>query len=237
MKAYRIFSPAPIETNPIFRADLPIPEPGPGQVRIRVRACGVCHTDLHIAEGEIHPPVFPVTLGHQVVGLVDTIGPGSGARVGVPWLHWACGICEFCRRGEENLCPDARFTGFSVDGGYAEYMLADVRYLLPIPGGISDEQAAPLLCAGIVGYRALKKAEIRPGERVGLLGFGASAHLCLQILRGWGCEVLVFTRSKLHQDHARELGAVWAGCLRWLSSSCRWCSRSFRSSLRGTCSS
>jgi propanol-preferring alcohol dehydrogenase len=220
MKSYRLFSPTPIETQPITRAEMPVPEPGPGQVRIRVRACGVCHTDLHTAEGEIHPPALPVTPGHQVVGVVDAIGPAGaqhcststmGMSVGVPWLHSACGTCEFCQRGEENLCPNAKFTGFSVDGGYAESMLADARYVLPIPDGISDEQAAPLLCAGIVGYRALKRAEIRPGERVGLFGFGASAHLCLQVLIGWGCEVSVFTRSQLHQDHARELGAVWAG--------------------------
>jgi propanol-preferring alcohol dehydrogenase len=131
--------------------------------------------------------------------------------VGVPWLHWADGTCEFCKRGQENLCPGAKFTGFDVDGGYAEYMLADARYVLPLPEGLSDEQAAPLLCAGIVGYRSLKLADIQPGERVGLFGFGAAAHLSIQVLTGWGCEVHAFTRSKAHQDHARELGAAWAG--------------------------
>ena len=134
-----------------------------------------------------------------------------GQRVGIPWLHSACGECEYCQRGQENLCPNAKFTGFHVNGGFAEYMLADARYLLPIPTGISDEQAAPLLCAGIVGYRALKRAEIEPGERVGLFGFGASAHLMIQVLRYWGCEVAVYTRSAGHQHHARDLGAVWAG--------------------------
>lgn len=225
MNAYRLFSPAPIETKPLLPVDLPIPEPGPGQVRIKVSVCGVCHTDLHIVEGDILPPKYPVTPGHQVVGTIDAVAPsppaplpewerGAGAsagmRVGIPWLHWACGECNFCQRGMENLCPNAQFTGFSVDGGYAEYMLADARYVLPIPDQISDEQAAPLLCAGIVGYQALKRAEIQPGERVGLFGFGASAHLCLQVLRYWGCEVHVFTRSKAHQQHALELGAVQA---------------------------
>jgi len=185
-------------------------------VRVRVAVCGVCHTDLHTVEGEIHPPRLPVTPGHQVVGLIDAVGAGVkgrkiGQRVGVPWLYSACGVCEFCRRGEENLCPQAKFTGFHVNGGYAESLLADARYVLPLPAGLSDEQAAPLLCAGIVGYRSLKKAEIRPGEVVGLFGFGASAHLCIQVLRFWGCKVAVFTREFSHQDHARELGAFWAG--------------------------
>jgi alcohol dehydrogenase, propanol-preferring len=225
MKALRLFSPAPIESEPLVPANQPIPEPGLGQVRIKVSMCGVCHTDLHTVEGEIQPPRLPVTPGHQVVGTIDAVGAGFvpalaratkrvaptvGQRVGMPWLHSACGTCEFCQRGEENLCPKAQFTGFSVDGGYAEYLLADARYVLPIPAGISDEQAAPLLCAGIVGYRALKKAEIQPGERVGLYGFGASAHLCLQVLRHWGCAVHVFTRSAAHQRHALELGAVQA---------------------------
>lgn len=217
MKSYRIFSPAQIEQSPLIPVNLPVPEPGPGQVRIKVSVCGVCHTDLHTAEGGIHPPRLPVTPGHQVVGVVEAMGAGGarrlalGDRVGVPWLHSACGVCEFCRRGQENLCLEARFTGFSVDGGYAEWMLADERYVLPIPAQITDEQAAPLLCAGIVGYRALKKAEIQPGDRVGLFGFGASAHLCLQVLNGWGCQVFVFTRSARHREHARELGAAWAG--------------------------
>lgn len=221
MQAFRLFSPAPIETKPLVPVDLPIPEPGQGQARIKVSVCGVCHTDLHIVEGDIVAPYYPVTPGHQVVGMVDALTPGPsplgrgdgvrvGGRVGVPWLHWACGECDFCQRGTENLCPKAQFTGFSVDGGFAEYLLADSRYALPIPDEIPDEQAAPLLCAGIVGYRALKKAEIQPGERVGLFGFGASAHLCLQVLRYWGCEVHVFTRSPAHQQHALELGASTA---------------------------
>jgi propanol-preferring alcohol dehydrogenase len=227
MKVYRIFSPAPIETHPLKPAELPLPEPGPGQVRIKVAMCGVCHTDLHTAEGDIKPPAYPVTPGHQVVGVVEAVGetlsptpdrirqnPGGakvGDRVGVPWLHWADGTCEYCRRGLENLCPNARFTGFQVDGGYAEYMLAEAAYVLPLPEAIGDEQAAPLLCAGIVGYRSLKLADIRPDERVGLFGFGAAAHLSIQVLTHWGCPVHVFTRSAAHQEHARELGAAWAG--------------------------
>lgn len=221
MRAYRLFAPAPIETKPLLPVELPIPEPEPGQARIKISVCGVCHTDLHLVEGEIIPPRYPLTPGHQVVGIVNALPPGPslqgrgdglrvGSRVGIPWLHWACGECDFCQRGMENLCPKARFTGFSVDGGFAECLLADSRYVLTIPDEIPDEQAAPLLCAGIVGYRALKKAEIQPGERVGLFGFGASAHLCLQVLRYWGCEVHVFTRSPAHQRHALELGAVRA---------------------------
>jgi propanol-preferring alcohol dehydrogenase len=160
-----------------------------------------------------------------VVGTVDALpavplpsGPAQqrgglrlGQRVGVPWLFWTCGNCEYCKRGRENLCPNAKFTGFHVDGGYAEYMLAEARYVLPLPEHLSGEQAAPLLCAGIVGYRALKKADILPGEHVGLYGFGASAHLCIQVLQYWGCRVSVFTRAIVHQEHARQLGAAWAG--------------------------
>ncbi len=226
MIAYRLSVPAPIETNPLGLEDLPLPQPGPGQVRIKISMCGVCHTDLHIAEGEIHPPHLPLTPGHQVVGTVDAfplhqtthhlkpLERGNlhlGQRVGVPWLYSTCGICEYCMRGKENLCPKARFTGFHVDGGFAEYMLANARDVLPIPAGLTDEQAAPLLCAGIVGYRSLRRAEILPGEHVGLFGFGASGHLCIQVLDYWGCRVSVFTRAISHQQHARKLGAAWAG--------------------------
>jgi len=227
MKAYRLFAQDLIENQPLRAAEMPVPEPGPGQAHIRVKVCGVCHTDLHTVEGDIQPPQLPITPGHQVVGIVDALSQPSshgikiGTRVGIPWLHSACGECEFCQRGLENLCPNAKFTGFSVDGGYGEMLLADLRYLLPIPEKISDEQAAPLLCAGIVGYRALKKADIQPGEHIGLFGFGASAHLCIQVLHAWDCEVSVFTRALRHQDHARELGAAWAGVAgqnpgRWL---------------------
>lgn len=218
MKSYQLLAHEAIENHPIRLRETPIPEPEQGEVRLRVNVCGVCHTDLHTVEGDIRPPVLPITPGHQVVGVVEKLGEGAaeagaelGQRVGVPWFYAACGECEFCQRGEENLCPKAQFTGFHVNGGYGEYMLAKARYLLPIPEAISDEQAAPLLCAGIVGYRALKRAEIQAGEKVGLFGFGASAHLMIQVLRYWGCEVYVFTRSAGHQHHAKTLGAVWTG--------------------------
>lgn len=193
-----------------------MPEPVEGQVRLRVLVCGVCHTDLHTVEGDIHPPVYPITPGHQVVGVIDALGRGvtglhPGDRAGVPWLYSTCNTCEFCQRGEENLCTEAQFTGFHVDGGYSEYLLADARYVLTIPSSFSDVQAAPLLCAGIIGYRSLRKADLQPGERLGLVGFGASAHLSIQVARYWGCEVYVFTRSKEHQQHAMDLGASWAG--------------------------
>ena len=216
MRTLPLFHPQPAENHPLTLTERDIPRPARGELLLRVAACGVCHTDLHTIEGDIHPPKLPVVPGHQVVGVVETPGEGvenfrAGDRVGVPWLYAACGHCEFCQRGLENLCPNAKFTGFHVDGGYADYMLADARYALPLPDAISDEQAAPLLCAGIVGYRSLKLADIQPGERVGLVGFGASAHLCLQVLNHWGCETFVFTRSEGHRAHARELGAVWAG--------------------------
>jgi propanol-preferring alcohol dehydrogenase len=216
MLAMRLSRPQPAESHPLTISDLPAPQPGPGQVRLRVRVCGVCHTDLHTVEGDIHPPNLPLTPGHQVVGELDALGPGVenrilGERVGLPWLYSACGSCEFCRRGQENLCPQARFTGFHTDGGYAQYMLAETRYVLPLPPEMDDEQAAPLLCAGIIGYRSLCQADLSPGERLGLVGFGASAHLAIQVARYWGCPVDVFTRSAEHRRHALELGAAWAG--------------------------
>jgi propanol-preferring alcohol dehydrogenase len=217
MNAMRLFEPGPAEDNRLKPVDLPIPQPGAGQVRLKVLDCGVCHTDLHTVEGEIHPPSLPITPGHQVVGSVDALGQGVegrvklGDRVGVPWLHFACGECEFCQRGLENLCPNAQFTGFHVDGGYAGYMLARAKYILPLPVELSDERIAPLLCAGVVGYRSLRLSDVQPGERLGLVGFGASAHLCIQVARYWGCEVYVFTRSPEHRRHAEELGAAWTG--------------------------
>ncbi len=218
MKSMQVLKAGPIETHPLVMQEIPVPQPGPGQVRLRISVCGACHTDLHIAEGDIHPPQLPVTPGHQAVGRVDALGDGVtrpvlGSRVGVPWLHSTDRSCEYCRRGEENLCPQARFTGFHVDGGFAEYMLAQADFVLPLPDSISDEQAAPLLCAGIIGYRSLKKAGLQPGEWLGLFGFGASAHLAIQAARYMGCEVYVFTRSAGHQQHALQLGAAWAGGL------------------------
>ncbi|MCX8024101.1 MAG: zinc-dependent alcohol dehydrogenase family protein [Thermanaerothrix sp.] len=216
MRAWQVTHPGPLESHPLHLAEVSIPQPGPGQVLLRVRVCGVCHTDLHIAEGDLIPPAYPITPGHQVVAEVAALGEGVrnrqlGQRVGVPWLHWACGECEFCRRGEENLCPSARFTGLHVPGGFAEWLLAEADFVLPLPTHLNDLEAAPLLCAGIIGYRSLRKAEVQPGERLGLFGFGASAHLVLQVARHWGCEVYVFTRSEAHRQHALALGAAWAG--------------------------
>jgi propanol-preferring alcohol dehydrogenase len=196
--------------------DLPLPEPGAEEIRLRVRACAVCHTDLHTVEGDLPLPKLPVVPGHQVVGIVDAVGEGVrrftiGQRVGVPWLYRTCGTCEFCQRGMENLCRQARFTGLHADGGYAEAMVVHQDFAYPIPEIFSDESAAPLLCAGIIGYRALRLSGVRPGERLGMWGFGASAHITLQIARHWGCEVYVFTRGEKHRQLAKELGAAWAG--------------------------
>ncbi|MBT3388939.1 MAG: zinc-dependent alcohol dehydrogenase family protein, partial [Chloroflexi bacterium] len=205
-----------VENNPLTLVDTPLPEAKAGQVRIHVEVCGVCHTDLHTVEGEILPPKMPIIPGHQVVGVVDQLGedvthPTLGSRVGVPWLYDVCGECTFCLSGNENLCPEARFTGFHIDGGYAEYMLAEAKYALPIPKGLTSAYAAPLLCAGIIGYRSLKQADLEPGERLGLVGFGAIAHLAIQVARHWDCEIYVFTRSPDHRHHALELGAAWVG--------------------------
>jgi len=214
MRAFQLSTPGP--AGRLTPADVPRPEPGPGQLLLRVRACGVCHTDLHLIQGELAPHKLPLTPGHQVVAAVEALGAGVarwtlGERVGVPWLHRACGACEFCARGQENLCERAQFTGWDVDGGYAEYVLAEADFVVRLPDCFSDEQAAPLLCAGIVGYRSLRLADVKPGERLGLFGFGASAHIVIQVARHWNCPVSVFTRSPAHRALARELGAEWAG--------------------------
>jgi len=216
MRAMILHKTKPIAEAPLALAETAVPEPGPGQIRLRVTTCGVCHTDLHTAEGDLDLPHLPLTPGHQIVGTVDKLGAGShryqaGDRVGVAWLHWACGECEFCTHGLENLCPRAQFTGLQADGGYAEYMVVDERFAFAIPAVFDDEHAAPLLCGGIIGYRALRLSGIQPGQRLGLYGFGGSAHLAVQVARFWGCEVYVFTRSAAHQRHAVSLGAVWAG--------------------------
>lgn len=216
MHAMVLREPKPAEEMPLADTDLPLPKPGPGQVRLKVRACGVCHTDLHLVEGEINLPKLPVVPGHQIVGQVDSVGESVtdmvlGERLGVPWLYSTCGVCDYCQRGLENLCDRARFTGQHVDGGFAEYMVVPASFAYRIPAGFADDQAAPLLCAGIIGYRSLRLSDIRPGGRLGLYGFGASAHVTLQIARHMGCEVYVFTRSRDHQRHALELGAAWVG--------------------------
>ena len=195
---------------------LPVPPPGKGQVRLRVRACGVCRTDLHVVDGELEGLGRRVVPGHQVVGVVESVGedverPAVGQRVGVPWLGWTCGACRFCRSGRENLCAEARFTGYQIDGGFAEQAVADARYCFPIPEGYPDLQAAPLLCAGLIGYRSLGMAD--DAERVGLYGFGAAAHIVAQVARHQGRRVFAFTRAtdREAQDFALSLGAEWAG--------------------------
>jgi alcohol dehydrogenase, propanol-preferring len=204
------------QREPIRAAELPDPEPGPGQLLISVAACGVCRTDLHILDGELTEPKLPLVLGHQIVGTVAGTGEGAeryavGDRVGVPWLGWTCGECRYCASGRENLCDRARFTGYDLDGGYAELALADERFCFPIPASYSDEQAAPLLCAGLIGYRALRL--LGDAERIGLYGFGASAHILCQVAAHQGRRVFVFTRAgdAAGQEFARGLGAEWAG--------------------------
>jgi alcohol dehydrogenase, propanol-preferring len=197
-------------------ADLPQPSPGAAQIRIRVHACGVCRTDLHIVDGELTEPKLPLVPGHQIVGEVEEVGEGAerfdrGERVGVPWLGWACGKCRYCVSGRENLCERARFTGYDADGGYAELALADERFCFPLPGEAPDDQVAPLLCAGMIGYRALRLAG--DAERLGLYGFGSSAHITCQVAAHLGQRVFAFTRDgdEEGQGFARELGAEWAG--------------------------
>ncbi|ACX52303.1 zinc-binding alcohol dehydrogenase family protein [Ammonifex degensii KC4] len=216
MRAMLLHKPRPIEEQPLVLTELPEPEPGPGQVRLRVEVCGVCHTDLHTVEGDLPLPKLPLIPGHQVVGIVDAVGEGVarvkvGDRVGVPWLYHTCGSCRFCRNGQENLCEKGRFTGYHVDGGYAEFMVAEEDFVCPLPPELEPVKAAPLLCAGIIGYRALKLSGIKPGGKLGLYGFGASAHLAIQVATYWGCEVFVFSRGAHHRELARELGAVWTG--------------------------
>ncbi|MDQ7859990.1 MAG: zinc-binding alcohol dehydrogenase family protein [Armatimonadota bacterium] len=216
MRAAVVRRPGPIETTPLVVETREPPWPGPGQVRLRVRACGVCHTDLHVAEGDLPPRRAGVVPGHQIVADVDALGDGAdpalaGARVGVTWLAWTCGMCAACRRGEENLCPRARFTGYDTDGGFAEVAVADAGFVIPLPRDLAAEAAAPLLCAGVIGYRALRVAGVQSGERLGLYGFGASAHLAIQVARHWRCEVGVVTRGAGHQGLAEALGAAWVG--------------------------
>ena len=201
---------------PLEPAEIDEPEPGPGQVRLQVRACGVCRTDLHIVDGELGEPKLPLVLGHQIVGAISALGPGVerfavGDRVGVPWLGWTCGVCRPCRAGRENLCDRARFTGYTIDGGYARQAVADERYCFPVPEGYPDLQAAPLFCAGLIGYRALSLAG--DGERIGLYGFGAAAHIVCQVARWQGRRVFAFTQAgdSETQAFARSLGAAWAG--------------------------
>lgn len=208
--------PARAETAPLRLEERPTPEPGPGAVRVRIEACGVCRTDLHVVEGDLEPRKRGVVPGHEVVGRVEALGPGVrepcvGTRVGVAWLHRSCGTCRFCGRGAENLCLAPAFTGWDVDGGYAEQVVASADFVYPLSEELGARDAAPLLCAGIIGYRAWRRSGVRPGGRLGLFGFGGSAHIVIQVARHHGCEVSVFSRGGVHREHAEELGAAWVG--------------------------
>jgi propanol-preferring alcohol dehydrogenase len=216
MQAMVLRQPAAIQSAPLTLEDRALPEPGVGEVRIRVHVCGICRTDLHVVEGALPPQREAIVPGHQVVGVVDALGSGSsrwsiGNRIGIAWLRSSCGRCARCRRGNENLCAECRFTGYHADGGYAEYAVVHEDFAYALPEAIGDAEAAPLLCAGIIGYRALHRAHIQPGCRLGLYGFGASAHIAIQVARHFGCRIFVMTRAAKHQRLALELGAEWAG--------------------------
>jgi propanol-preferring alcohol dehydrogenase len=219
MKACLLRSIAPIESHPLELTEAPTPRPKSDELLVEVSVCGVCRTDLHVIEGELSRQILPIIPGHQIVGRVAEIGDQVtryriGDRVGIPWLHRTCGRCEFCRDGRENLCEDGTFTGWTVDGGYAEYAVAPADFVYPIPAPLDDAEAAPLLCAGIIGFRSLRLSGITgrsPGRRLGLYGFGAAAHVAIQVARHWGIEVYAFTRDSRHQELAAELGATWSG--------------------------
>jgi len=206
VKAAILKSPGSIASRPLEICDTPVPTPAPGQILLRVRACGVCRTDLHIVEGELKPLRDHVIPGHQIVGEAS-----DGSRYGVTWMAGIDGTCEYCRRGEENLCDSPAFTGYTVNGGYAKYAVVRSDFAIPLPPGLDDLETAPLLCAGVIGFRSLRVAGVQRGERVGLFGFGASAHLALPVLRAWGCHVSVSTRGLSHRKLAESLGADWVG--------------------------
>jgi len=216
MRAAILYNQQPIENSPLKIEEIAIPQINENEVLIKINACGICHTDLHIIEGELPPVKMPVIPGHQIVGVVEKIGNKVtkfkvGDKIGVPWLYSTCGKCEFCIRGKENLCNNAKFTGYHVNGGFTEYAKVSEDFAYHLPENLPDLNIAPLLCGGVIGYRALKLSEIKPGERLGLYGFGASAHIVIQIALYWNCEVYVFTRSQAHRDLASKLGAVWTG--------------------------
>jgi propanol-preferring alcohol dehydrogenase len=216
MEAWRVVRPGPIDDHPLEFSQLPVPQPRPGELLVRVRCCGICRTDLHIAEGDLPQRAPNIVPGHQIVGVVEAIGEGAsrfriGDRIGIAWLRYTCERCRFCSRGLENLCKEARFTGWDVDGGYAEYAVADERYAYGLPDAFSDERAAPLLCAGIIGYRALRRSRLPSGGSLGIYGFGASAHITAQIALHEGAIVHVATRSRRAQELALELGVASVG--------------------------
>lgn len=216
MKAMVLPSSAGIETSPLVLSDVGTPEPGHGEVRMKVRCCGICRTDLHVIEADLPPQKLPIIPGHQIVGVVDRLGPGCrrlevGQRVGAAWLRHTCGQCAFCQADRENLCESQRFTGYHADGGYAEYAVVDEQFVYEIPEAFADVQAAPLLCAGIVGYRAFKRSRPRDGGTLAIYGFGSSAHVIMQIALHRGMKVYVVTRGAGHQQLAAEMGAEWVG--------------------------
>lgn len=216
MRAMVLEHPSPISQSPLHLRERSRPEPAERQIRVAVRCCGVCHTDLHTVEGELSLPKLPIVPGHQIVGVVEARGAGStkfreGDRVGVPWLFRTDGTCPYCRMGSENLCDHAEFTGLHVNGGYAEYMVVDEEFAYSLPSTFDSLHAAPLLCAGVIGYRSFRLSGARRGDRVGLYGFGASAHIVLQFAHHQGCEVYVFSRGEAHRHMALTLGAAWAG--------------------------
>lgn len=216
MKAMLLSQNKPIEENPLVLTEVPEPVPGPGEVRVKVRACGMCRTDLHVIEGELPLARSPIIPGHQIVGVVDRLGPETsrfkpGDRLGIAWLRKTCGTCSYCREGKENLCENSRFTGYHADGGFAEYAVVPEDFAYQIPSVFTDAEATPLLCAGIIGYRALRRSELKPGQRLAIYGFGSSAHIVIQIALHRGCEVYVCTRGEKHQELARQMGAAWAG--------------------------
>lgn len=216
MRAMLVENPRPAEEGPLRQVEREVREPGIDEVRIRVEVCGVCRTDLHVVEGDLEPRRPSVIPGHEIVGTVEACGSEArrfreGDRVGVAWLHRACGRCRFCRRGAENLCLEPRFTGWDVDGGYADYTVAPEAFVYPLPAGLVARDAAPLLCAGIIGYRAYAQSRVKPGGRLGIFGFGGSAHIVIQIAHHFDNEVYVFSRGDRHRGLARELGAAWVG--------------------------
>jgi alcohol dehydrogenase, propanol-preferring len=216
MKAMSLRNTHAIEESPLQLSDILIPEIGESELLVRVHTCGICHTDLHIIAGELFQKKSPLTLGHQVVGIIEKVGlkvanHKVGERVGIPWLNSTCGLCEFCIRGQENLCHDAKFTGYDVDGGYAEYIIVNQNYAYSLSDKFSDESAAPLLCAGVIGFRSMRLSNVESGGRLGLIGFGASAHIVIQVARYWNCETYVFSRNDKHRLLAEQLGATWTG--------------------------
>src|SRR5262245_19290821 len=216
MRAMLLTAQAAVETRPLAVVDRPIPSPGAGEVRVRVAACGACRTDIHVVEGDLSAPRLPLIPGHQVVGRVDALGPGAsrfrlGDCIGIAWLRSTCGRCHFCASNRENLCDSLTYTGWTHDGGYAEYACVPEAFAYAIPPGLPDAEATPLLCAGIIGYRALRRSGVPRGGRLGLYGFGSSAHIALHIARHWSCAVYVVPRGHARQRLALDLGAAWAG--------------------------